>query len=70
MTFADDQASTAALKARVKKLEEAMGRLQSDVQSQTQDLVRTAIGFARTDARVFIQNTTSAAVHYAKTNAN
>ena len=42
--------------------------LRTDMQSQAQDLIGIATGFARTGARVFIQNTLTAAVHYAKPN--
>ena len=45
-----------------------MGQLQADMQAQTQDLIGLATGFARTDARVFVENTSTAAVHYAKAN--
>ena len=45
-----------------------MVELRTDMQTQAQDLIGLASGFARTDARVFVQNTASAAVHYAKPN--
>lgn len=38
------------------------------LQTQAQDLVGMATGFARTDDRVFVQNTVTAAVHHAKGN--
>ena len=70
LPFAGDFASPAALRARLKKVEDAMVSLRADLQAQAQDLVGIATGFARTDARVFIQNTSTAAVHYAKPNDN
>jgi hypothetical protein len=52
---------------RVKRLEKALSTLQQDVQTQAQDVVALATGFARTDNRVFIQNTITATVHMAIT---
>ena len=43
-----------------------MFTLQADILTHAQDIVSIATGFARTDVRVFIQNTSTAAVHYAK----
>ena len=54
--------------SRLKKLETAMVTLQVYLQTQAQDLVGLAAGFAKPDPRVFVQNTTSGAVHYAKVN--
>ncbi len=56
-----------AVSARVKKLETALCTLRHDVQKQAQDVVALATGFARTDTRVFIQNTITAIVHLAIT---
>ena len=41
-------------------------RLESIVQSQAQDVVAMATGFARTDNRVYVQNTTTATIHMAR----
>ena len=43
-----------------------MDRVQADMTAQAQDAVSLAIGFARTDDRVFIQSTVTAAIHMAK----
>ena len=45
-----------------------MARLQTELQNQARDVVGLATGFARTDQRVFIQNTKTSAVHYAVAN--
>ena len=37
-----------------------------NVQSQAQDVVALAIGYARTDNRVYVQNTTAATIHMAR----
>ena len=68
MTFGSGgPASTSALVcARVRKLEAAMDGLREDMQPQAQDMIGLATGFARTDSRVFVQNTAIAAVHYAQ----
>ena len=47
-----------------------MIRMQAELQDQARDVVGLATGFARTDDRVFIQNTKTAAVHYAVANDN
>ena len=47
-----------------------MIRLEAEMQSQARDVVGIATGFARTDDRVFIQNVTTAAIHYAVSNDN
>ena len=57
---------TDAVRARVAKLEDALKKLESVVQSQAQDVVSLATGFARTDDRVFIQNTSTATIHVAR----
>ena len=54
------------MRARVQKLEASPHRLEDIVQTQAQDVVGLATGFARTDNRVFVQNTASAAIHMAK----
>ena len=56
------------MQARIQKLEAAMMNLEWTVQAQGQDVVGLATGFARTDARVFVQNGQTAVVHYAKAN--
>jgi hypothetical protein len=43
-----------------------MAALRTDVQAQASDVVALATGFARTDSRVFIQNTITATVHLAR----
>ena len=45
-----------------------MDDLRVDMQTQAQDLIGLASGFARIDARVFVQNTATSAVHCAKSN--
>ena len=45
-----------------------MRNLESTVQAQGQDVVGLAFGFAPIDTRIFVQNTVTAAVHYAKSN--
>ena len=63
--------STSALvRARVQKLEESLARLEGVVQAQAQDVVAMATGFARTDNRVYVQNTVTAAIHMAKSGDN
>ena len=47
-----------------------MARLEVELQNQAREVVGIATGFARTDDRVFIQNTTTAALHYAVANNN
>ena len=54
------------MRARIQKLEASLRTLEDIVQSQAQDVVGLAAGFARTDNRVFVQNTASAAIHMAK----
>ena len=55
-----------AANAMLVVLERALGDLQETVQSQAQDVVAMATAFCRTDQRVFVQNTASAAVHFAR----
>ena len=57
---------SAIVRARVQKLEDALTRLEGTVQSQAQDVVALATGFARTDNRVYVQNTTTATIHLAR----
>lgn len=57
--------TTAPVLARLRKLESAMVLVRTEVQTQAQDVVALATGFARTDTRVFVQNTTTATVHLA-----
>jgi hypothetical protein len=56
---------TYAVNDRLRRLEAALGSLRSEVQVQAQDVVSLATGFARTDSRVYIQNTITATVHLA-----
>mgnify|MGYP002810444126 FL=1 len=42
-----------------------MSAVRMDAQTQAQDVVALATGYARTDTRVFIQNTITATVHLA-----
>ena len=68
-TFGAAVASTASASvgSKLARLEKAMNKLQLDVQAQAQDVVALATGYARTDSRVFIQNTILATVHLALT---
>ena len=54
------------MRARIQKIEASLRTLEDTVQTQAQDVVGLATGFARTDKRVFVQNTASAAIHMAK----
>jgi hypothetical protein len=54
-----------ALSNRLSLLEQALTSLQDTVQTQAQDVVAIATGFCRTDRRIYVQNTASAAVHFA-----
>lgn len=58
------------VRARAQKLEESLVRLEGVVQAQAQDVVAMATGFARTDNRVYVQNTVTAAIHVAKSSDN
>ena len=59
--------STSALvRTRVRKLEASLLRLEGVVQAQARDVVAITTGFARTDNRVYVQNTVTAAIHMAK----
>jgi hypothetical protein len=60
-------ASLAALdtNAKLRKLEMALAKVQADVQTQAQDVLALATGYARTDDRVFVQNSVTATVHLA-----
>ena len=57
---------SAIVRARVEKLENALNRLEATVQTQAQDVVALATGFARTDNRVYVQNTATATIHMAR----
>ena len=59
-------AETPLVRARVRKLEASLLRLEGVVQAQAQDVVAMATAFARTDNRVYVQNTVTAAIHMAK----
>ena len=51
---------------RLRSLEASLERMGKEVQSQAQDLVGLATEFARTDMRIFVLNTVTAAVHFAR----
>ena len=61
-----DFESVCSCARRVDKLENALIRLEATVQAQAQDVVALATGFALTDDRVYVQNTTTATVHMAR----
>ena len=52
----------------IKRLEASLEKLKKEVQTQAQDLVGLATGFARAGQRIFILNTVTAAVHFARSN--
>jgi hypothetical protein len=54
-----------AMNARLTLLERALSGPQETFQAQAQDVVAVASGFCCTDRRIFVQNTASAAVHFA-----
>ena len=56
-----------ALRARIRRLEDNLTNLRDELQTQARDVVALATGFARTDARIFLQNLVTATVHVAKT---
>ena len=58
------------MRARVEKLEDALRKLEDVVQTQAQDVVALATGFARTDDRIYVQNTATATVHVARSGDN
>ncbi len=58
--------SHASVHSQLRKLESALGTLRMDLDTQAQDLVALATGYARTDDRVFIQNSITATVHLAR----
>jgi len=66
MAGSDNQKLSVAVRARVLKLENALHKLEGVVQAQAQDVVALATGFARTDNRVFVQNTATATIHVAR----
>jgi hypothetical protein len=57
--------TASAVQARLRKLESSMTEVRNDAQAHAQDVVALATGFARTDNRVFVQNTITATVHLA-----
>ena len=57
--------TSAAVLARLRTLESAITAVRSDAQTQAQDVVALATGYARTDTRVFVQKTITATVHLA-----
>ena len=59
-------AGTAVMRQRITKLEAAIASLRDDMQTQAQDVVALATGFARTDNRLFVQNLSTAIVHVAR----
>ena len=66
----DKQQLTAAVRARVEQLEDALRKLEDVVQTQAQNVVALATGFARTDDRIYVQNTATATVHVARSGDN
>lgn len=54
----DKSKLSAIVRARVQKFEDAL-------KTQAQDVVALATGFARTDNRVYVQNTATATIHMA-----
>ncbi len=58
--------ASSAIHARLRTLEAALAKMQTDVQAQASDVVALATGFARTDDRIFLQNTITATVHCAR----
>ena len=62
--------ASALVRARVQKPEEPLPRLEGVVQTHAQYVVAMATGFARTDKRVYMQNTVTAAIHMAKSVVN
>ena len=66
MSGGEKQKLPAAVRARVQKLEDALIRLEGIVQTQAQDGVALATGFARTDNRIYVQNTATATIHVAR----
>ena len=59
-------AGTVVMRKRIAKLEAAIANLRDDMQTQAQDVVALATGFARTDNRLFVQNLSTATVHVAR----
>ena len=62
------QQHSAKVTQRLRSLEASLEKLRKDVLTQAQDVVGLATGFARTDQRIFILNTVTAAVHFARSN--
>lgn len=60
--------TSVAIRARVRMLDVSMLAMEAAMQAQSQDIVGIVAGFARPDDRVSIQNTRTAAVHYARSN--
>ena len=56
------------LAARVRKLEAAFSKMELDLNAQAQDVVGIVTGLARDDRRVFIQNTYTSTIHFARSN--
>ncbi len=63
MACGEKQKLPAAVRARVQKLDDALKRLEGIVQTQAQDVVALATGYARTDNRIYVQNTATATIH-------
>ena len=66
MTGGEKQKLPAAVRARIQKPQDAPILLEGIVQTQAQDVVALATGFARTDNRVYVQNTATATIHVAR----
>jgi hypothetical protein len=58
----------APVRARIRKLEDTIDALRAEVTTVAGDMVSLATGFARTDDRIFVQNTITAKVHQARPN--
>ena len=58
----------APVRARIRKLEDAIATLRLEMTAVAGDVVAMASGFARTDDRVFVQHTITAKIHRAKVN--
>ena len=57
---------SAKMTKRIRALEASLEKLRKEMLTQAQDVVALATGFARTDQRIFIMNTVTACVHFAR----
>ena len=62
----DNTKLTAAVRARVAKLENALSSLDAIVQTQAHEVVALATGLARTDNRAYVQNSATVTTHMAR----